>query len=151
MPLSPYAVSRPAIEGHALSHARCFDLDVLALRCFDVFAPLQPAGHASAVVVAAFVEAALQNRRLPVHGDGHQTRDFTFVDTVTDVLTSAVLRRVTAAGPVNLAEHRPARPGDVRDSQADSRRLRQLFPVVRTVPLSRGFAATVGWFHSLAA
>ena len=56
--------------------------EVLAFRFFNVFGPLQPAGHAYAAVIPAFVDAALAGRPLPVHGDGSQTRDFTFVGTV---------------------------------------------------------------------
>lgn len=173
MPMSPYAVSKLAAETYALSHAYCYGLDVLVFRFFNVFGPLQPAGHAYAAVVPAFVDAALSGRPVTVHGDGLQTRDFTFVDTVTDVLTRAVLARVTSADPVNLAygtrttllrlvallsellgrsvevQHAEPRPGDVRDSQADFRRLAQLLPDVRPVPLAEGLAATVRWFESL--
>ena len=174
MPMSPYAVSKLATETYALSHARCFGLDVLPFRFFNVFGPLQPAGHAYAAVVPAFVEAALSHRPLTVHGDGLQTRDFTFVDTVTEVLSRAVRRRVSTDDPVNLAygtrttlldvvellgelvgrplavQHTPPRAGDVRDSQADSRRLQHLFPEVRPVSLREGLEGTVNWFRSLA-
>ena len=174
MPMSPYAVSKLATETYALAHARCFGLDVLAFRFFNVFGPLQPAGHAYAAVVPAFVDAALAGRPLSVHGDGLQSRDFTFVDTVASVLTRSVQRRITAADPVNLAygtrttltdlieqlaellgrdllvEHAEPRAGDVRDSQADSRRLRSLFPDVVPTGMREGLAATVAWFESTA-
>ena len=68
-----------------------------------MFGPLQPAGHAYAAVVPAFVSAALAGEPLVVHGDGKQTRDFTFVDTVTDVIADAITRRVTCPAPLNLA------------------------------------------------
>ena len=58
-PLSPYAVSKLATEAYALAHASCYDLDVLAFRFFNVFGPLQAAGHAYAAVVPAFVDAAV--------------------------------------------------------------------------------------------
>lgn len=170
MPVSPYAASKLATESYALAWAQSFGLDVLAFRFFNVFGPLQQAGHAYAAVVPAFVDAALAGRPLPVHGDGSQTRDFTFVDSVTGVITDAVARRVTADGPVNLAfgsrnslleviallegiigrpldrEHLPPRPGDVRDSQADRSRLQALFPDVRAIELRDGLEATVEWF-----
>jgi UDP-glucose 4-epimerase len=173
VPMSPYAVSKLATETYALAHAHCYSLDVLALRFFNVFGPLQAAGHAYAAVIPAFVDAALDGRPLPLNGDGSQSRDFTFVDTVTAVIADAVARRVTSPEPVNLAfgtrtsltaliaelgsllgrdlevETREPRPGDVPHSQADSSRLRELFPNVRPVPLAEGLKATVGWFEEV--
>ena len=171
-PMSPYAVSKLATETYALSHALCYDMRVLALRFFNVFGPLQPAGHAYAAVIPAFVDAALAGRPLPVNGDGSNTRDFTFVDSVAAVIMQAIRRGVTSPDPVNLAfgtrtslnelidllaatighrlkvEHRPPRPGDVPHSQADSSRLHALFPEVDPVPLEKGLRATVDWFRS---
>src|SRR5205085_10301279 len=102
-PMSPYAASKLATEAYALAHGHTFGFDVLAFRFFNVFGPLQPAGHAYAAVIPAFVAAALDWKPLPVHGDGRQTRDFTYVDSVTAVITEAVVQRVSHAGPVNLA------------------------------------------------
>jgi UDP-glucose 4-epimerase len=173
MPMSPYAASKLFTETAALAHAAAFGLDVLAFRFFNVFGPLQAAGHAYAAVVPAFVDAALAGRPLPVHGDGTQTRDFTFVDTVAGVITEAVDRRVASPRPVNLAfgsrvsllevvslleelldrelelEFQPTRPGDVKDTQADQSKLRGLFPDVQPVDLETGLRATVDWFRSL--
>lgn len=172
-PMSPYAVSKLAEEQYAVAYARCYGLPVLPFRFFNVFGPLQAAGHAYAAVVPAFVDAALAGRPLQVHGDGSQTRDFTFVGTVVDVLRRAVLGAVVS-DPVNLAfgtrtsllrlvgqlervvghrlevEHRPSRPGDVRDSQADSTRLRALFPDLVPVPLQEGLRQTVAWARTQA-
>jgi UDP-glucose 4-epimerase len=171
MPVSPYAASKLAAESYALAYAASFGMDVLAFRFFNVFGPLQPAGHAYAAVVPAFVDAALAGRPLPVQGDGRQTRDFTFVDTVAAVITDAVGRRVSSDRPVNLAfgsrvslleliellgdilgeelavAFGPARAGDVRDSQADQTRLRSLFPDMAPVDLESGLRATVEWFR----
>jgi UDP-glucose 4-epimerase len=118
------------------------------------------------------VSAALSGRPLPVHGDGQQTRDFTFVGSVVSLLEAAVERRVSAPGPINLAfggrhsvleladaleavlgrrlerRHGSARVGDVRDSQADRTRLVELFPGVEPVALMNGLAATVDWFRT---
>jgi UDP-glucose 4-epimerase len=171
MPVSPYAASKLAAESYTLSYGRSLGLPVLAFRFFNVFGPLQPAGHAYAAVVPAFVSCALERRPLPVHGDGTQTRDFTFVDTVVAVLTDALRRRVVGPEPVNLAygsrvslleliamleeilghelprDHSEPRPGDVRDSQADRTRLEAMFPDVRPTPLKEGLRATVAWFQ----
>ena len=149
LPLSPYAASKLATEAYALSYQYSFGLPALAFRFFNVFGPLQPAGHAYAAVVPAFVAAALEGSPLPVQGDGRQSRDFTFVGTVADVLAHAVTRKVTCREPVNLAfgsrtdlleviallseiighpldvHHDEPRAGDVRHSQADSSRLQR--------------------------
>jgi UDP-glucose 4-epimerase len=123
-------------------------------------------------VVPAFVDAAIAGRPLPVHGDGEQSRDFTYVGTVAEVITTAVRDRVASAEPVNLAfgsrstllelvdllsdvigarlpvEHLAPRAGDVRHSQADSSRLHALFPDVKAVPLRDGLERTVEWFRT---
>jgi UDP-glucose 4-epimerase len=172
-PLSPYAVSKLATEAYAGAYAASFGLPTLAFRFFNVYGPLQAAGHAYAAVLPAFLEAALQGRPLTVHGDGRQSRDFTYVGTVTEVLTEAVLRQVTSTDPVNLAfgsrttllelialleqqlghpvavEHVEPRKGDVRDSQASQERLRALFPDVQPVSLEIGLSETLAWFRTL--
>ena len=172
MPVSPYAASKLAAESAALAYAHSFDLPVLAVRFFNVFGPAQSAGHAYAAVVPAFVDRALRCEPLVVHGDGRQTRDFTYVGSVVSVLVDALVRRVRHGGPVNLAFgtrisllelierleeilgrplercHAEPRAGDVRDSQADQTRLRGLFPDIEPVSLETGLRATVGWFEA---
>lgn len=171
-PVSPYAASKLAAEAYVLAYARSFDLEALAFRFFNVYGPLQPAGHAYAAVVPTFVDAALRGLPLPVYGEGRQTRDFTYVGSVVRVLTTALLERRTHPDPVNLAfgtrvsllelvaeltpllgvdvrlEHRPPRVGDIPHSQADDRVLRSLFPRVQATALSEGLAQTVEWFRS---
>ena len=170
-PLSPYAVSKLATEAYALAYGYCYDLDVLPFRFFNVFGPLQAPSHAYAAVLPAFLDAVLEGRPVTVHGDGEQTRDFTYVGTLCAVMAGALLRRVTAETPVNLAfgtrtsllevlslieeltgrpvhrNHVEPRAGDVRDSQADNSLLRQLFPEVEPVPLQRGLEQTIEWFR----
>lgn len=173
MPMSPYAVSKLAAETYALAYAHCYDMKTLPFRFFNVFGPLQAAGHAYAAVVPAFVSNALRGEPVVVHGDGEQTRDFTYVGTVTEVLSRAAIDRVTSETPVNLAfgnrtsllelidllsdvlgrtvetEHVGTRAGDVRDSQADNSRLRALFPETKPVSLRTGLEATVQWMSGL--
>lgn len=170
-PMSPYAVSKLATESYARAYAHCFDLPTLAFRFFNVFGPLQAAGHAYAAVVPAFLDAALRGEPLPRHGDGEQSRDFTFVGSVTAVIADALQRKVTSPDPINLAfgsrrtlndviaeigtqlgvppsvEELPPRPGDVRHSQADNRRLAALFPTVEPVAFEEGLARTIAWFR----
>jgi UDP-glucose 4-epimerase len=170
-PQSPYAASKLASEHFAMAYAAAYDLPVLVFRFFNVYGPLQGADHAYAAVVPAFVSAVLRHRPVRIYGDGAQTRDMTFVGSVVRVIASALQRRVASPGPVNLAfgtrrsiieilealealvgpidrEHLPERPGDVRHSQADSRRLRELFPDIGPDDFMAGLAATVDWMKS---
>jgi UDP-glucose 4-epimerase len=172
MPVSPYAASKLATESYALAHAASFGFGALAFRFFNVFGPLQAAGHAYAAVVPAFVSAALAGEAVTVHGDGGQTRDFTYIGSVCEVLAEAVRARTTSDRPVNLAfggrssllelltvleamlghpverRHVDPRAGDVRDSQADQTNLRALFPAVVPVALDEGLRRTVAWFRT---
>ena len=172
-PLSPYAASKLAAEAYLLAYQAAFGLPGLALRFFNVYGPLQTAGHAYAAAIPAFIDSAMRSKPVIIHGDGRQTRDFTFVGTVVKVLADAVRYRVSNPEPVNLAfgtrtpiidvaqrvaaavgvpadiRHGPARPGDVRDSQASCDRLRSLFPAVSPVALDEGLERTVAWFRQL--
>lgn len=169
-PVSPYAASKLATESYTLAWGHSYHLPVLALRFFNVFGPLQPPLHSYAAVVPAFLAAAHQGQPLPVHGDGTQCRDFTYVDTVVSVITDAIHRRVSHLEPVNLAfglritlleviaemesilgrplpiDFQPPRAGDVPRSQADSLVLRGLFPHLEATPFSDGLRATADWF-----
>ncbi len=75
----------------------------MPFRFFNVYGPRQAAGHVYAAVIPVFIDAALRGEPLPLNGDGLQSRDFTFVDTVTWVLADAAHRKVTSDRPVNLA------------------------------------------------
>lgn len=172
-PMSPYAVTKLATESYLLAFAAAYGMPTLPFRFFNVYGPRQAAGHVYAAVIPVFIDAALRGEPLPVNGDGLQSRDFTFVDTVTWVLADAAHRRVTSDRPVNLAiganvtlldlvaelerlvgrelpiEHRPPRVGDVRASQSNPALLRSLFPDVPEIPFVEGLAATVEWFGTL--
>jgi len=170
-PLSPYAMSKLTAEAGALAYGAAYGLPTLAFRFFNVYGPLQTAGHAYAAVIPTFITSALQGGQLQIYGDGGQVRDFTFVTTVTRVLADAVVHQVTNPVPVNLAfgtrvsvaelaervatatgmrpevRYRPPRPGDVRESQADCARFRTLFPDARPVSLDQGLSETIAWFQ----
>ncbi|MFF9195901.1 NAD-dependent epimerase/dehydratase family protein [Streptomyces sp. NPDC014779] len=171
-PMSPYAVTKLTTEAYLSAYHHSFDLPVLPFRFFNVYGPGQRADHAYAAVIPKWISATLAGQPVTIHGDGTQTRDFTYVGTVCDVLTDALLRRVMDPRPVNLAfgartslldlleeiesatgqlvdrEYKPPRAGDVSHSQADSARLRALFPAVKPLSIQHGIATSVGWFSS---
>lgn len=171
-PMSPYAVSKLATESYAIAHNYAYGMRNLAFRFFNVFGPRQAPGHAYAAVIPQFIYSALRGDPLPIHGDGLQSRDFTYVETVCSVIADALEREVTSNDPVNLAfgtntslntlagviekhlgrtlerNHLAGRVGDVRASQADATELKRLFPDASPVPLDRGVAETIEWFHT---
>ncbi|KJK57066.1 NAD-dependent epimerase/dehydratase family protein [Saccharothrix sp. ST-888] len=173
VPRSPYAVSKLTAEAYLTAYHHCYGLPVLPFRFFNVYGPRQPAGHAYAAVVPTWISALLGGQPLVVHGDGNQSRDFTHVETVCQVLGAAAVGQVVHPDPVNLAfgtrtslraliaelesatglraavRYTAARAGDVRNSQADNTRLRALFPEVTPMPLPDGLRLTVDWFKSV--
>ena len=171
-PMSPYAVSKAATEQYTLAYQQSFGFDTVAFRFFNVYGPGQAAGHAYAAVVPTFIDAILSGRPVPLHGDGKQSRDFTFIATVCWILLDAVERRISHPEPVNLAfgtntnllqllevlraetgedfdvKSMPPRAGDVRHSQAANDVLVTLFPGVAPVLLEQGVKETVAWYRS---
>jgi UDP-glucose 4-epimerase len=174
MPMSPYAVSKLATEQYTIAWQHSYGMHTLAFRFFNVFGPHQAPGHAYAAVVPAFVHAALTGQPVTIHGDGLQSRDFTYVGTLCDVIADAITRRVSNPWPVNLAfgtrttllelldrietivghpierHHIDTRTGDVRHSQADNTVLRDLFPTITPVTLDEGLTHTIEWMRTLA-
>lgn len=171
-PMSPYAVSKLATEQYTLAYQQSYGMDTLAFRFFNVFGPWQRAGHTYAAVIPIFIDSLLRGEPLPINGDGTNSRDFTYVGTVCEVLLRAAERRVTHPEPVNLAfgtnttllelvdriakvtgivpetSFRDPRPGDVKHSQADNSSLMALFPDVTAVSLDEGIRHTLEWFRT---
>lgn len=169
LPLSPYAASKLAAEQYTLAWQHSFGVRALPFRFFNVFGPRQAPGHAYAAVVPAFVHAALRGDPIPVHGDGTQSRDFTYVGTVAEVIANAIENGTTNRTAVNLAfgtrvtlleliekiealvghplerTHTENRAGDVPHSQADNSLLLSLFPDIDPVGLDEGLRSTVEW------
>ena len=169
-PLSPYAVSKLAGESAVLAWRHCYGFPAVPFRFFNVYGLGQRAGDAYAAVIPAFLDAALAGRPVPINGDGLQSRDFTYVGDVVDVLAEVALGGLDSAHPVNLAFGRrwtlldvvaeletllgrslevvfgPDRPGDVRHSQADPTGLEQLLGIRNPVELDAGLARTLAWW-----
>jgi UDP-glucose 4-epimerase len=172
-PMSPYAASKLAAEAYALAYRTSFDIPTLAFRFFNVFGPLQPAGHVYAAVIPAFVDAALKGNTITVHGDGTQSRDFTHVSTVCNTIRRALENEISSPDPVNLAfgsridlnqvlsliaaqVDRPLvvgnianRVGDVPHSQADCSLLRSLIPAIDPIDFEVGLSETIDWMRTV--
>lgn len=172
-PMSPYAVSKLATEGYTIAYQFSYGLPTMAFRFFNVYGPGQPADHDYAAVIPKFLDAALHDRPVVIQGDGTQSRDFTYIDTVCNVLLDAAQRRVTSTEPVNLAfqtntsllellelleaqlghpivrEQVDPRVGDVKASQADCSRVQEFFPSVEPTSLEEGLRLTTAWMRGL--
>jgi len=169
-PMTPYAASKLAAEAYVQAYAGSYQLPTTLLRFFNVYGPRQRPDHQYAAVIPKWIWAAMNGEEINVFGDGETTRDFTYVDTVVDVLMSAMDNKRLTEGPVNLAygnrislnlvlellrEYFPKvkikylgqRPGDVRDSQNSPEMIKRMFPEVQPVPFKVGFEATVKWMQ----
>lgn len=173
-PMSPYAVTKLAGEQYVLAYQESFGFSTTAFRFFNVYGPGQRPGHAYAAVIPIFLEALMKGSPLPVNGDGTQSRDFTFVDTVCAVLLQSAVQGSSFDEPINLAfgtntslltlvdviaevtgmtpriDHRSPRVGDVPHSQAANDRLRKAFPSVAPVTLLEGVERTWAWMQQYA-
>ena len=167
-PLTPYAASKLAAEGYVQAYGAAYEVPVTLLRFFNVFGPKQRPDHEYAAVLPKWIWKAMNNEAIDVYGDGSQTRDFTYVRTVLDVIEDAINRGVRTEGAVNLAYgnrisllttiellkgHFPDlkvnflgdRPGDVKNSQNDPVLLKKLFPSVVPTEFEVALDETVNW------
>jgi nucleoside-diphosphate-sugar epimerase len=170
-PRSPYAAAKLAGEAYCRAFACVFPLETVCLRFFNVFGPRQDPTSQYAAVVPRFVTRMLAGQPAEVVGDGRQTRDFTFVDNAVEACRLAAVAGPQAVGEamnvgcgdrisvldltglVNdlLGEaiepvFTPARPGDVRDSQAAIAKAGRLLGYRPLVAVRDGLAETVRWY-----
>jgi nucleoside-diphosphate-sugar epimerase len=174
-PLSPYALSKRMNEELAETFARCFEMDLVGLRYFNVYGPRQRPDGPYAAVIPRFFAAALEGRPPIIYGDGEQSRDFTFVaDAVQANLLAATAPEITGSAAINVAggrqaasvnllarqilaavgsalqpEHQPERAGDVKHSLADLSRARQLIAYAPATDLDTGLAASLAHYTRL--
>jgi nucleoside-diphosphate-sugar epimerase len=171
-PKSPYAVQKLLGEYYASVFSDCFGLETVSLRFFNVFGPRQDPTSVYSGVLSIFLSCLLERRRPTIYGDGEQSRDFTYVEDVVGLLLKAskaqgVSGKVFNAGNghrytlnqtwhllqqlegVHLPAHYgPARPGDVRDSQADTTAaVRELGHAPR-FPFEEGLRLTLAWYRA---
>jgi len=171
-PLSPYALQKLIGEQYCQLFTKLYGLETVTTRYFNVFGPRQDPGSPYSGVISLFIDAIAAGKTPKIHGDGRQTRDFTYVaDVVTGVLrccdapnVAGEVINVAAGGRVSLleliralqvitknetqAEFGPTREGDVRDSQADIFKARQMLGFEPSVPFDEGLRRTVAWFQA---
>lgn len=175
-PISPYAVAKLTGEYYMASFWRCYGLETVSLRYFNIFGPRQDPSSPYSGVLAKFITQMLRGEQPTIFGDGQQSRDFTYVDNVVNanllacsaaanevagrmfnVATGAridlnetfrVLKKLTGySGEVNYG---PERAGDVKHSLADLSLAKRHLGYRPTVNFEEGLRRTVEWYRSVA-
>ena len=171
-PLSPYAAAKLTGELTARSWAAHTRLETISLRFFNVYGPRQDPNSPYAAVIPVFLRTLSEGGKLPINGDGKQTRDFTYVgDVVRGILlagsvpgVSGRIYNLAGGRPVSVLElgktlsslagrpfecaFGPSRPGDVRASWADAAAARRDLGFSATTSLEEGLQATLEWFRT---
>lgn len=170
-PMTPYALQKLVAEQYCQMFSELYGLETVTTRYFNVFGPRQQPGSQYSGVISLFIEALANGRAPKIHGDGRQTRDFTYVgDVVRGVLAAATtpgvsgeVFNVAVGGRISLLELvgtlqrllgsnvepvlGPPREGDVRDSQADIVKARQKLKFEPQVSFEDGLRETVKWYQ----
>jgi len=171
-PLSPYAVTKYADELYAQVFGRCYGLETIGLRYFNVFGPRQDPDSQYAAVIPLFVSALLRGEAPTINGDGEQSRDFTFVANAVEANLKACAAPASATGKVyNIAcgeqtslnqlysqlqrllastitaVHGPPRAADVRHSLADINRARQELGYTGSICFADGLLRSIDWYR----
>jgi len=169
-PISPYAVTKLMAGHYCRLFSKSYGLETVSLRYFNVFGPRQSLDNQYAVVIPKFITCILNNEPPPVHGNGLQERDFTFVDNVVDANIKAARAKGVSGEIINVACGRanrvldiikqvnmilgknikpvfkPKRPGDVRKTFADVTKLRRKLGIKSFIGFEEGVKRTVEWF-----
>jgi len=171
-PISPYGVSKLTAEVYGQLFQRIYGLEFVTLRYFNVFGPRQDPGSPYSGVLSVFNAAVARGAQPTIYGDGEQSRDFTFVRNVVEanllackasgaaglVFNVGTGNRYTLnqtlqligkiAGMPAYAKYGPPREGDIRDSQADIARARQILGYNPRVGFEEGLKHTWEWYCS---
>lgn len=172
-PLSPYALQKLVGEQYMQMFTALYGLSTVTIRYFNVFGPRQDPSSAYSGVLSLFIRYLVEGRSPTIHGDGEQTRDFTYVANVVDGALRACVAGDEASGQViNVATSRrislndvyrtlkgitgatvdpvygPPRVGDVRDSLADISKAERLLGYTPVVHLEEGLRRTFEWYAS---
>ncbi len=168
-PLSPYALQKFVAEQYCQLFTQLYGFETVTIRYFNVFGPRQDPGSAYSGVISLFATALLERRRPLIYGDGGQTRDFTYIANVVDGVLRACEAPAAAGQVINVATggrislnqllqtmnhivgtdleavYKEERAGDVRDSQADISKARELLGYTPHVPFEEGLRHTLEW------
>ena len=170
-PLTPYAASKMSGEALSLAYAKSYDLPVSTFRFFNIFGPWQRPDHEYAAVLPKWISKCLKNDEIEVFGDGLQTRDFTYVGTVVNVISSCISKKILHPEPVNLAygnniplnqvlelmklnfpnlkvKYLPPRKGDVLHSKNDPELIKALYPDITLDEFEVSLQKTIDWFKN---
>jgi nucleoside-diphosphate-sugar epimerase len=171
-PLSPYALQKLVGEQYMQMFTSLYGLETVTIRYFNVFGPRQDPSSPYSGVISIFISALVDGRRPTIYGNGEQTRDFTYVANVVDGVLRATeapkasgeVINVATGGRISLNElfqtvrtltgsslepiYGPDRAGDVRDSQADITKARELLGYTPTVMLEEGLRRTLEWYRA---
>jgi nucleoside-diphosphate-sugar epimerase len=171
-PISPYGVTKFVGELYLQTFGRCYGLENVSLRYFNVFGPRQDPGSPYSGVLAKLCTAALEETQPVIFGDGEQTRDFTYVENAVQANllafeapnASGRVFNVGVGGRVSLntviellskisgtpmeAKHDPPRDGDIRDSQADITQARNYLGYDPQVDFEEGLRRTFEWYRA---
>ncbi|MDN7143436.1 NAD-dependent epimerase/dehydratase family protein [Pseudomonas sp. JQ170] len=161
-PLTPYAADKLASEFYLDFYRRQHGLEPVVLRFFNIFGPRQDPSSPYSGVISIFVEKGRNRQPVTVFGDGEQTRDFVYVADLVEILLQALQTEEPASGAVNVGlgrttslnqlikaidaatdnplsvSYQAARPGDIRHSRADNRRLLQRFKLNEPTTVADG-------------
>ena len=172
LPISPYGVSKYVGELYAQTFGRCYGLENVSLRYFNIFGPRQDPDSPYSGVLSRFSTAFLDSTPPVVFGDGEQTRDFTYVDNAVQanilaceapsasgrtfnigtghaVSLNQVLQMLQkASGKTLETKYEPSREGDIRDSLADIRLAKEFLGYEPTVMFEEGLERTYTWYQS---
>lgn len=173
-PLSTYAVSKLTGEHYCQVYWKTYGLETTCLRYFNVFGPRQDPDSEYAAVIPKFIHAALHGQDPIIFGDGHQSRDFTYVDNIVQANIQAAKSPRMAGEVANVAcegrlsllelladierildtditpEFRDARQGDVKHSQASIKKAHELFDYVPGVDFEEGLQRAIKWYRQSA-
>jgi len=168
-PLSPYALQKVIGTQYCQMFTRLYGFETVVIRYFNVFGPRQDPSSAYSGVISVFSTALNEGRQPTIYGDGEQTRDFTFVANVVDGVLRACeapkaageVINVATNGRVSLNEllrtmnrivgtdltaiYKEVRPGDVKDSQADITKAKEILGYMPIVGLEEGLRLTLAW------
>ncbi len=169
-PKSPYALQKLMGEYYGSVFNDCFGLEAVSLRFFNVFGPRQDPNSAYSGVLSLFMKCLIERQSPLIHGDGEQSRDFTYVEDVAGLLIKAskaqgVSGKTYNAGNGNRytlnqiwsmlqeiegekidCQFGPSREGDVRDSQADTTAARRDLGHDPQFPIEKGLRLTLDWY-----